>query len=30
MGSCTPHIGAASVEAQKRIGTEIVDIIKGM
>ena len=30
MVSCTPHIGAATVEAQKRIGTEIVDIIKGM
>ena len=27
MVSCTPHIGAATVEAQKRIGTEIVDII---
>ena len=26
--SCTPHIGAATVEAQKRIGTEIVDIIR--
>ena len=25
--SCTPHIGAATVEAQKRIGAEIVDII---
>ena len=28
MVSCTPHIGAATVEAQKRIGTEIVDIIR--
>ncbi|MBQ0059077.1 MAG: D-2-hydroxyacid dehydrogenase [Lachnospiraceae bacterium] len=27
MVSCTPHIGAATGEAQKRIGTEIVDII---
>lgn len=27
MVSCTPHIGAATVEAQKRIGTEIVSII---
>ena len=26
--SCTPHIGAATREAQKRIGTEIVSIIK--
>ena len=25
--SCTPHIGAATVEAQKRIGQEILDII---
>ncbi len=25
--SCTPHIGAATVEAQKRIGLEILDII---
>ena len=25
--SCTPHIGAATKEAQKRIGTEIVSII---
>jgi D-3-phosphoglycerate dehydrogenase len=25
--SCTPHIGASTVEAQKRIGAEIVDII---
>lgn len=25
--SCTPHIGAATVEAQKRIGEEIVEII---
>ncbi len=29
-GSCTPHIGAATVEAQKRIGAEIVDIISKM
>ena len=28
--SCTPHIGAATVEAQKRIGTEIVYIISGL
>ena len=28
--SCTPHIGAATVEAQKRIGMEIVYIISGM
>ena len=27
MVSCTPHIGAATGEAQKRIGQEIVDII---
>ena len=27
MVSCTPHIGAATQEAQKRIGAEIVDII---
>ena len=26
--SCTPHIGAATGEAQKRIGSEIVDIIR--
>ena len=26
--SCTPHIGAATNEAQKRIGAEIVDIIE--
>ena len=26
--SCTPHIGAATVEAQKRIGEEIVEIIR--
>ena len=26
--SCTPRIGAATVEAQKRIGTEIVEIIR--
>lgn len=25
--SCTPHIGAQTVEAQKRIGAEVVDII---
>ena len=25
--SCTPHIGASTTEAQKRIGAEIVDII---
>ena len=28
--SCTPHIGAATVEAQKRIGMEIVDIGRAM
>lgn len=28
--SCTPHIGAATIEAQKRIGMEIVYIIAGM
>lgn len=28
MVSCTPHIGAATKEAQKRIGAEIVDIIE--
>ena len=28
MVSCTPHIGAATGEAQKRIGTEIVSIIE--
>lgn len=28
--SCTPHIGAATVEAQKRIGMEIVYIISGL
>ena len=28
MVSCTPHIGAATVEAQGRIGLEIVDIIE--
>ena len=28
MVSCTPHIGAATVEAQKRIGSEIVSIIE--
>ena len=27
MVSCTPHIGAATQEAQERIGTEIVSII---
>jgi len=27
MVSCTPHIGASTVEAQKRIGEEIVDLI---
>ena len=26
--SCTPHIGAGTKEAQKRIGTELVDIIE--
>ena len=26
--SCTPHIGGATVEAQQRIGTEVVDIIR--
>lgn len=26
--SCTPHIGASTTEAQKRIGAEIVDIIE--
>ena len=26
--SCTPHIGASTVEAQKRIGAEIVDLIE--
>ena len=30
MVSCTAHIGAATVEAQKRIGAEIVEIIKAM
>lgn len=25
--SCTPHVGASTVEAQKRIGAEIVDIV---
>ena len=30
MVSCTPHIGAQTVEAQKRIGAEIVDIISRM
>jgi D-3-phosphoglycerate dehydrogenase len=28
MVSCTPHIGAATQEAQKRIGAEIVEIIR--
>jgi D-3-phosphoglycerate dehydrogenase len=28
--SCTPHIGAQTVEAQKRIGKEIVEIIKSL
>lgn len=28
MVSCTPHIGAATGEAQKRIGSEIVEIIQ--
>ena len=28
--SCTPHIGASTVEAQKRIGAEIVYIIAGL
>ena len=26
--SCTPHVGAGTVEAQKRIGVELVDIIE--
>ena len=26
--SCTPHIGAATQEAQARIGTEIVRVIE--
>ena len=30
MVSCTPHIGAATNEAQERIGVEIVDIISAM
>ena len=30
MVSCTPHIGAQTVEAQKRIGAELVDIISKM
>ena len=30
MVSCTPHIGAQTVEAQKRIGAEIVEIISMM
>lgn len=28
--SCTPHIGAATVEAQKRVGAEVVRIIAGL
>ncbi len=28
--SCTPHIGAQTSEAQKRIGAEIVEIISGL
>ena len=28
--SCTPHIGAQTVEAQKRIGAEVVDIIQSL
>ena len=28
--SCTPHIGAATVEAQRRIGAEVVQIIGGL
>lgn len=27
--SCTPHIGAGTREAQKRIGAELVDVIEG-
>ncbi len=27
--SCTPHVGAGTKEAQKRIGLELVDIIEG-
>jgi len=30
MVSCTPHIGAATVEAQARIGQEIVGIISSI
>ena len=26
--SCTPHVGAGTVEAQKRIGAELVDIVE--
>ena len=26
--SCTPHVGAGTVEAQKRIGVELVDIVE--
>ncbi|MEI3363944.1 MAG: hypothetical protein V8R75_16230 [Oscillospiraceae bacterium] len=26
--TCTPHIGAGTKEAQKRIGAELVDIIE--
>ena len=28
--ACTPHIGAATVEAQDRIGTELADQIKSV
>ncbi|NLB61243.1 MAG: NAD(P)-binding domain-containing protein [Clostridiales bacterium] len=28
--SCVPHVGASTSEAQKRIGSEIVEIIKGL
>ena len=28
LGSCTPHIGAGTREAQKRIGQELVDIVE--
>ena len=27
--SCTPHIGASTVEGQKRVGAEIVEILRG-
>ena len=30
MVSCTPHIGSATVEAQGRIGEELVEIISKM